>query len=171
MMLCRCRVLGQQAPWSECVQLGGSALGSPLGCWRCRGSRHVSNLTAVPWAHPSGWPAPRSRDASASALGQWVLDVGTPAGGAPLGAPTRGRRAKRGAPSSVGAPSAREAQICRRQGVPRANAGEARQGGPQRPGSSTGVLHEPAICRRVALGRSPSLSHASHLTAFFGCVR
>ena len=185
--------------WSECVQLGGSALGSPLGCWRCRGSRHVSNLAAVPWAHPSGWPAPRSRDAeasalrqwvlgsplscraldspsglpaprsrdaSASALGQWVLDVGTPAGGAPLGAPTRGRRAKRGAPSSVGAPSAREAQICRRQGVPRANAGEARQGGPQRPGSSTGVLHEPAICRRVALGRSPSLSHASHLTAF-----
>ena len=202
-MLCRCRVLGHpsgvQAPWSECVQLGGSALGSPLGCWRCRGSRHVSNLTAVPWAHPSGWPAPRSRDAeasalrqwvlgsplscraldspsglpaprsrdaSASALGQWVLDVGTPAGGAPLGAPTRGRRAKRGAPSSVGAPSAREAQICRRQGVPRANAGEARQGGPQRPGSSTGVLHEPAICRRVALGRSPFLSHASHLTAF-----
>ena len=164
-----------------------------------RGSRHVSNLTAVPWAHPSGWPAPRSRDAeasalrqwvlgsplscraldspsglpaprsrdaSASALGQWVLDVGTPAGGAPLGAPTRGRRAKRGAPSSVGAPSAREAQICRRQGVPRANAGEARQGGPQRPGSSTGVLHEPAICRRVALGRSHSLSHAIHLTAF-----
>ena len=57
-MLCSCRVLGhpsgQQAPWSECVQLGGSALGSPLGCWRCRGSTHVSNLAAVPWAHPSG---------------------------------------------------------------------------------------------------------------------
>ena len=42
----------------------------------CRGSRHVSNLAAVPWAHPSGWPAPRSRDAEASALRQWVL--GTP---------------------------------------------------------------------------------------------
>ena len=94
MMLCRCRVLGHpsgvQAPWSECVQLGGSALGSPLGCWRCRGSRHVSNLTAVPWAHPSGWPAPRSRDAEVpSKLSCRALDSpsGLPLLGAGMQAP------------------------------------------------------------------------------------